>query len=142
MPVTAATVGRANELGAELYRHEDLSFDPGRADAMAELAAHPEFGGAWLIEADGRTAGYVVLAICYELELHGRYGVLDEFYLDESYRGRGIGTRTLAFIDEQCRARGLKAARLQVGHTNLRARGLYERSGYRVEERHLMTKWL
>ncbi|HME71862.1 MAG TPA: GNAT family N-acetyltransferase, partial [Myxococcota bacterium] len=131
------------ELSAELYRLEGLAAqDVGRERAMAELIAHPELGAAWLIRADGCVAGYVVLTVCYSLEFHGRFGLLDELYLEEAWRGKGTGKAALAFVDDECRQRGLKAVRLEVGHANARALELYRRSGYRVAERHLMTKWL
>jgi ribosomal protein S18 acetylase RimI-like enzyme len=142
-PVDEASLERANALSSELYRHEGLpAQDAGRERALAELAAHAESGGAWLILADSAVAGYVVLTACYSLEFHGRFGLLDELYIEERWRGRGIGNAALAFVDEQCRSRGWKAVRLEVRHTNLRARELYRRAGYRAEERHLMTKWL
>jgi ribosomal protein S18 acetylase RimI-like enzyme len=141
--VTAASVEGANEFGAALFLHEGgLIFDQGRRDAMTELVGRPEFGGAWTIHFGERAVGYIVLTVCYSLEFHGRFGLLDEFYIEEGARGQGIGSKALAFIDEQCRARGLRAVRLEVGHTNVRARGLYERWGYRADERHLMTKRL
>jgi ribosomal protein S18 acetylase RimI-like enzyme len=99
-------------------------------------------GGAWLIESAGETVGYLVLTICFSLEFHGRFALLDEFYLVDSARGQGIGTLALGFVEQECRIRGLKAVRLEVGRTNLRALGLYRRAGFEVEERHLMTKWL
>lgn len=141
-PVDADSLRQANAFGAELYRHEGLPDDGGRERALAELVSHPEFGGAWLIAADGAFAGYVALTACYSLEFHGRFGLLDELYIDEAWRGKGLGTATLAFIDEQCRRRGWKAVRLEVGHDNPAAQEVYRRGGYRTEARHLMTKWL
>ena len=142
-PLNDAWLPRAIQLSSELYRLGGLPpQDAGRERAMAELIAHPELGGTWLIQAEGEVAGYVVLTVCYSLEFHGRFGLLDELYLEEGWRGNRIGTAALAFVDEECRRRGLKAVRLEVGHTNVRAQGLYRKLGYRVEERHLMTKWL
>jgi ribosomal protein S18 acetylase RimI-like enzyme len=135
-----AASARVNALADELYLLEGLPMDDGRQQAILELVQHPEFGGAWLILADGAEAGFVVLTACYSLEFHGRFGLLDEFYLAPPFRSKGIGSRTLEFIDEECRSRGWQSVRLEVAVENLRAQELYRRAGYRVEERHLMTK--
>jgi len=68
--------------------------------------------------------------------------LLDEFFVDSAWRSQGIGTQALAFAEEWCRSRGLRALRLEVGHENPRALGLYQRTGFEVHDRHLMTKWL
>jgi ribosomal protein S18 acetylase RimI-like enzyme len=141
--VDQAGLPRAVELSDALYRLDGgVVHDEGRVRAMAELIAHPEFGGAWLIRSGGNVAGYVALTVCYSLEFHGKFGLLDELYVEEGWRGKGIGASALAFIDAECRQRGLQAVRLEVSHANIGALELYRRSGYRVEERHLMSKWL
>ncbi len=147
MEITFAAVDRtsvqqANALSNKLYLLEGLPMDEGRRRAMFELAEHPEFGGAWLILADESVAGYVVLTACYSLEFHGRFGLLDEFYIDERWRGKGLGTAALDFVDRQCRSRGWKSVRLEVAVENLRAQELYRRSGFEAERRYLLTKWL
>ncbi len=142
LAVDRASSEQANALSNELYLLEGLPMDEGRRQAMFELAEHPEFGGAWLILADGSAAGYVVLTTCYSLEFHGRFGLLDEFYIDERWRGKGLGTAALAFVDEECRSRGWKSVRLEVAVENLRAQELYRRAGFEAERRYLLTKWL
>lgn len=116
--------------------------DPRRESAMAELIDRPEFGGTWLMLVDGIVAGYLTLTACYSLEFHGAFGLLDELFVEEAYRGQGIGKAALSFVDEQCRARRWKAVRLEVSKTNVGAMELYRKSGYRAEERYLMTRWV
>ena len=123
--------------------YEQGEFDEARArSSYLDLVAHPEFGGLWWIEVDGQAVGYVVLTICYSLEFHGRFVLLDELYIEPPWRGRGLGGKALAFADRYCRDRGLKAIRLEVWRQNPRAIELYKRSGYEVDDRHLMTKWV
>src|SRR5579883_3166651 len=110
-----ASAARTDPFAQQLYLIDGLPMDDGRERAMRELAAHPEFGGAWLILADGAAAGFLVLTACYSLEFHGAFGLLDEFYIAGPWRGKGLGTAALTFIDEECRSRGWKAVRLEVG---------------------------
>jgi diamine N-acetyltransferase len=56
--------------------------------ALIELL-NPTLGLAWLVLDADAPAGYVVLCFGYSLEYLGRDAFLDEFYLRESYRGRG-----------------------------------------------------
>ena len=127
----------------QLYQQDSLGYDEHRARlAIDGLFAEPSHGGIWLIHADAAPVGYLVLTIGYSLEFHGRYALLDEFFVDRAWRGQGIGTRALAFAEEWCRSRGLRALRLEVGHDNRRALGLYQRTGFELHDRHLMTKWL
>ena len=83
----------------------------------------------------------MVLTFGFSLEMHGRYALLDELYVEKAWRGRGIGTEAVEFVEEQCRQRGLRVARLEVFDDNVRAQALYERNGFEVDDdRHLMTK--
>ena len=142
LPLTAAGVDRALTMMVQLYAG-NMKYDPAVARAAIEwLIDNDACGAAWFIEAGGKTAGYLVLTIGYSLEFHGRYGLLDELFVEEAFRGQGIGSQALAFAEEVCRLRGLRALRLEVGRANPRAQSLYNRTGFEVHDRNLMTKWL
>jgi len=141
LPATAADIDTATAFMAQLY--SVAGFDEARARAaFQDLLAQPEFGGLWLIHAAGECAGYIVLTICYSLEFHGRFVLLDELFVDAVWRGQGLGAQALLFADEFCRMHGLRAIRLEVASQNPRAMELYERSGYGVDDRYLMTRWV
>lgn len=130
-------------LSGQLYAREGLAWDRERARRAAEeLIAEPQSGGIWLVCVDGETAGYLVLTVCYSLEFGGQFGLLDEIFLAEPWRGRGIGTEALEFAAEWCRERGMEALRLEVWTANASAIRLYQRAGFTLEERHLMTRRL
>jgi GNAT superfamily N-acetyltransferase len=142
LPITAAGVDRTLEMMAKLYS-SNMRFETIQARSAIEwLIDHDACGAAWFIQADGQTAGYLVLTIGYSLEFHGRYGLLDELFVEESLRGQGIGSQALAFAEQVCHLRGLRALRLEVGRANPRAQALYGRAGFQAHDRDLMTKWL
>jgi len=127
----------------KLYSEAGATHHRGRARrAVQGLIANPELGGVWLIELDGEAAGYLCVTLCYSLEFDGPFALLDELYLKEASRGKGIGAQAAGFAENWARARGLAAIRLEVGRTNLRAIELYRRQGFAAHDRHLMTKWL
>ena len=143
VPLSASALETALALRRRLYLHEDLAWEPaGDAALLLALIADPSSGILWLIEVEGQIAGYLLLTFCYSLEFQGRFGLLDEFFIEPAWRGQGLGSAALAFAETACRERGLKALRLEVGHANPRALELYRRHGFAVEPRHLMTKWL
>jgi len=143
LPLTPPGVPRLLEFMQQLYARDALSYDENRARlAIDGLFAEPAHGGIWLFHADGAAVGYLILTIGYSLEFCGRYALLDEFFVDAEWRGRGIGSQALGFAEDWCRARGLRALRLEVGYHNVRALGLYKRTGFELHDRHLMTKWL
>jgi len=127
---------------ARLYAG-NMRFEIAQARSAIEwLIDNDACGAAWFLEADGKVAGYLVLTIGYSLEFHGRYGLLDELFIEESFRGQGLGTQALAFAEEVCRLRGLRAVRLEVGRGNPRVQALYQRAGFHAHDRDLMSKWL
>jgi ribosomal protein S18 acetylase RimI-like enzyme len=131
------------ELMREYYTFDHLSFDEAAArPALEALLENVAFGRAWLIEGDGAPLGYVVLALGYSLEYHGRDAFVDELYIREPYRGRGIGRQALALLETTCRELGVQALHLEVDHANTVAQEVYRRAGYQDQGRYLMTKLL
>jgi len=130
-------------LMSEFYALEHLRFDEAEARrALHQLLGDRAFGAAHLIRLGDETVGYLVLTFGFSLEFHGRDALLDELYLREPYRGRGIGRASLAFAEAVCRREGIAALHLQVERRNRRAQEVYRRAGYKEHDRHLLTKWL
>jgi ribosomal protein S18 acetylase RimI-like enzyme len=126
-----------------LYEHEGIAFEAERSrSALTGLLANPQWGSIWLLLADGETAGYVAVTVGYSLEFGGRFGLLDELYVEDAWRDQGFGRQAVSFAEDWCRAQGLRALRLEVGYDNARALGLYRRTGFEVHDRHFLTKRL
>jgi GNAT superfamily N-acetyltransferase len=143
LPLTHAEIDGVLAMMSQLYAQDAIPWDENRSRrAILDLLAAPDSGGTWLTVVDGVTAGYVVLTICFSLELYGRYALLDEFFVEEAWRGQGIGGQALDFVEEQCRRLGVKALRLEVDRHNDRALDLYRRRGFEAHDRYMMTKWL
>ncbi|MEA2624018.1 MAG: hypothetical protein QOD06_63 [Candidatus Binatota bacterium] len=128
----------------ELYELDGYGYDGARAlEAVCALLRDPRFGRIWLIHAEEpEPVGYVVLTLGYSLEFHGRDAFLDELYVREPHRGRGVGTAAIAVVEEACRELGVGALHLEVERRNVRAAELYRRLAYVDHDRFLMTKRL
>jgi GNAT superfamily N-acetyltransferase len=141
--LTAGAMDQALDMMGRLYSEGGATHHRERARrAVEELMLNPQLGGIWLIDLGAETVGYLCVTVCYSLEFAGRFALLDELYLQEAWRGQGIGAQAIAFAEDWSRAHGLAAIRLEVEHANLRALELYQRQGFKAHERHLMTKWL
>ena len=127
----------------EFYLHEDLAFDEARArQALEGILNNELFGRVFLILAEEEVAGYTVLTFGYSLEFHGRDAFVDELFLHERFRGRGLGGQVLEFLAAVCVESGVKALHLEVERKNAAAQRAYEKFGFAGHDRFLMTKWV
>ena len=125
----------------EYYEFDHLPFDEQNARTALENFVGNEFlGRVWLIQYEGETVGYVVLTLGYSLEYGGRDAFVDEVYIRESHRGRGIGQRTLSFVEDVCRSLNVRALHLEVERANTGAHAVYRKTGFVDHDRYLMTK--
>jgi GNAT superfamily N-acetyltransferase len=108
--------------------------------ALGGILSNAEHGRVVVIELESRPVGYYALTLGYSLEFGGRDAFVDELYLRAPQRGRGIGTQALEHAAGLCAELGVGALHLEVDHVNPRARALYERAGFAVHERALMTR--
>ncbi|HVF28226.1 MAG TPA: hypothetical protein VM943_08295 [Pyrinomonadaceae bacterium] len=66
----------------EFYAVEHLTFDEAAARAaLRQVLHHGALGSVYLIRSGEAVAGYVVLALGFSLEFHGRDAIIDELYL-------------------------------------------------------------
>ena len=107
--------------------------------ALCRLLRDASLGHVFLIERDGVAIGHAVVTFGFDLEFGGRDGFLTELWVDPDDRGQGAGTAALRLLDAELRARDVRALHLAVRPDN-RARHLYERAGFTVPPRILMTR--
>jgi len=120
------------------FDHADpFDYAPAKA-AMAHIVSNPEIGRVWLIQEREETVGYAVLTFSYRLEYRGHYAFLDELYVSESMRGKGIGTAALAFVQASCEQLGISKLQLEVKQDNPVAIALYRRNGFQPQDRQLL----
>jgi ribosomal protein S18 acetylase RimI-like enzyme len=74
------------------------------------------------------------------MEYHGRCGLVDELYIREEHRGKGIGKKVFALIEEYLQSQKMRSLSLVVDFWNEPAEALYLKLGFRRKKRHLMVK--
>ena len=140
-PAEASDVPALLPMIGALCELDGTPFD-GRAvgRALTQILADESLGRVWLIQSGGEAAGYLVLTFGFSLEFGGRDAFIDELYVREEFRGRGLGRRAIELGERACRERGVGALHLEVERANAGAQELYRRSGFRDHDRYLMTK--
>ena len=142
-PATEADVEVILTMMEDFNAGEGIAFERARfAPMLRKLLASPSVGSVLLFTADDLPAGYAVVTFGYDLEFGGRDAFLTELYVEGARRRAGVGAAGLAAAEEFARANGVHALHLGVRHENARARALYDKSGYRVVDRVIMTKRL
>jgi GNAT superfamily N-acetyltransferase len=131
------------EMMREFYAQQEMRFDePAASLAINRVLNNPELAQIYLIFRGSELAGYFALTFCFSFEFHGRFALFDELYLREPFRRQKLGKAVVVFAEDLCRKAGIKALRLEVGRENQPAQSLYLASGFKEDERNLMTKWL
>jgi GNAT superfamily N-acetyltransferase len=82
-------------------------------------------GTVYRILENGRLAGLCWVEVC------GRVLLLHSLVMRPSFRGRGLGTRTLEWLEDQYQG-AVDEIELRVHRSNPRARALYQRCGYQA----------
>ena len=128
------------QLIQEYYKFDGHFFDDNSVrKTLAKILLDNSLGRIWLIQHDGEAIGYIVLTFGYSLEYRGRDAFIDEFYIRETHRGQGIGTKTIQFIESVCPGLEIKAVHLEVERKNLAAQSFYRQVGFKDQDRYLMT---
>jgi ribosomal protein S18 acetylase RimI-like enzyme len=126
---------------AVLFNDEDgHPLSRGGRAALKALCEGTPHGLGFMIERAGDAIGYLVIGLGFSVEFGGIDGFLDEFYIAPAHRGRGFGTAALKALDGVARRMKIKALHLEAMPGNGGAARLYERLGYRLSERRLMSK--
>ena len=104
------------------------------AKALQQLICSEQLGRIWLILLDGTAIGYTALTFGFSLEMGGRDAFIDELFLIEAARGKGIGKRVMHFLKTEAQKSGIQALHLVVNRHNEPAQRLYKMSGFQARQ--------
>ncbi len=125
---------------AEFYAEAGYTLNRRHAKAaFAAILADRRLGYVWLIQADSKSVGYLVMTLVYSMESGGFNAFVDDLYVQAPYRNRGLGKKALAEMRRFCNTREIRAMSVEVGRDNLQAQGVYRRTGFVATDRQLLT---
>lgn len=138
-PLEASQIETITSMMKDFYTIDNYPIDIKVSKKLfQEFISDEHLGKAWLIYSEDELVGYVILTFVFSFEYQGRIAFIDELYLKESARGRGIGAKTLQFIKEQIPKLSLKLLYLEVEHHNENAQKLYLANDFEIHNRKLL----
>ena len=141
-PATPTDLFALTALRREYCPSDGVIFDPDRNRAhLTRLLGDPGLGALWLAMEGEAPVGYVCLCTGYSLEF-GRDAFVDELYVRERSRGKGVGRALLETAITACPSLNIDAVHLLVAPDNMRARLMYEQRGFAEENRRILTLWI
>ncbi|WP_223845640.1 GNAT family N-acetyltransferase [Flavobacterium selenitireducens] len=109
------------------------------ASLFRKFIREENLGKSWLIASDGDIAGYVIMTFVFSFEFAGTIAFVDELYIKDGFRGKGIGKETIDFVKSEAEKRDLKILYLEVEHHNSNAKKLYLDKGFSAHKRQLLV---
>ena len=114
-----------------------------RKAALSTLLEGSPHGAIWMIGPRSAPVGYIAVSFGWSIEFGGLDAFLDEIYVRERVRGRGMGSEALATLVRALSEQGIKAMHLEVDANDERVRSLYSRIGFETRDRyHLMSRMM
>ena len=127
------------QMMSDFYAIDNYPIDIERSKKLFhEFIENENLGKAWLIYDSEVIVGYVILTFVFSFEYGGKIAFIDEFYLKEKARGKGIGNKTVAFIKSESTKLSLKLLYLEVENHNEKAQKLYLAHDFAIHNRKLM----
>lgn len=125
----ADDMGRANEWNEEQ-----------KANVVREMANHP-CALILFAKADGKYVGICTCFYAYSTFLAKPLLNIHDIYIEESFRGSGIGKKLVQTLGEIAKRENCGKITLEVRKDNLNARDLYKNEGF-TDAPHSMFFWI
>lgn len=96
-------------------------------DTFEELMKSSTYAEAFIFEQERKIAGYGLIARTYSQEAGGTVIWIEEIYVKEEFRNKGLGSEFINYVKENIPA---KRYRLETEPDNTKAQELYKRHGF------------
>lgn len=119
-------------LSEEFYNSEAVlhSISPKIIEStFEEIVNSDRYLEAFIFSYDGEDCGYGLLAKTFSPEAGGICIWIEEIYIREAMRDKGLGSKFLNFVEDNY---DFTRLRLEIEESNEKAQSLYERYGYKV----------
>jgi ribosomal protein S18 acetylase RimI-like enzyme len=103
-----------------------------------EFISNEHYGKSWLIYSEKEIVGYIILTFIFSFEYGGKIAFIDELFIQETARGKGIGKEAIQFIQREVPKLSLKLLYLEVEPHNENAQKLYLAHDFELHNRKLM----
>lgn len=126
-------------LMVDFYAIDKYHIDPSASEKLFEAFLDDQnLGKAWLIYNEETVVGYAILTFVFSFEYGGKIAFIDELYLTENARGKGIGKKALELLTDRARESNVKLLYLELENHNEKAQKLYLAGGFVPHNRKLL----
>ena len=138
-PIEKQDIIKTSALMVDFYAIDNYPIDTEKTkELLDQFIENPALGLAWLIYVNDTIVGYLILTFVFSFEYQGKIAFLDELYVTETARGKGIGNQAINFIKSESKKLDLKLLYLEVEEHNRKAQKLYLAHGFEMHNRKLM----
>jgi GNAT superfamily N-acetyltransferase len=119
------------EMINELWTYDDVAADRDNINQAVDLVfSQPDLAEIHLLYEGDKVAGYFILVPSFGIEYGGLYVTLDELFVREPFRRRGLGRRILNFVLDRCREQGWLVVEAMAFQENETAQYFYGSHGF------------
>ena len=76
----------------------------------------------------GYITGNIILPESFRIQI--KMGIIDSLFIEEQYRGQGLGSKLISFFENWCIDKGIHRTRIVASFKNQKGIKLYKRLGY------------
>ncbi len=125
----------------EFYKIDQYDFEESTQFKITkDFILNPQLGRCWIIKLEELTAGYICLTFDFSFEYGGKIAFVDELYIKPEYRKKGIGSKILPQIIEKAKTLKIMTLLLESEKHNVIANKLYQKNGFKSNERYLLHR--
>ena len=138
-PLEIADISIITQMMQDFYAIDNYPMDVEVAKTLfQEFISNEHLGKSWLIYSENEIVGYIILTFIFSFEYGGKIAFVDELFIKETARGKGIGKEAIQFIQREVPKLSLKLLYLEVEPHNENAQKLYLAHDFELHNRKLM----
>ena len=138
-PLEISDISIITQMMQDFYAIDNYPMDVEVAKTLfQEFITHEHLGKSWLIYSENEIVGYIILTFIFSFEYGGKIAFVDELFIKETARGKGIGKEAIQFIQREVPKLSLKLLYLEVEPHNENAQKLYLAHDFELHNRKLM----
>ena len=127
------------------YKDENVWNSPlkfGNLEEDFELILNDTSTILFAIIEEEKMIGFMNIQCFYSVWSHGKVFFLDDFFIEENFRGKGYGEKALKDLQKYAKKGGIKRIQLMAENTNPKAIEFYRKHKFNEQEIHLFLKYL
>ena len=138
-PLEIADIEIITQMMQDFYAIDNYPMDVEVTKTLfQEFISNEHLGKSWLIYSESEIVGYIILTFIFSFEYGGKIAFVDELFIKETARGKGIGKEAIQFIQKEVPKLSLKLLYLEVEPHNENAQKLYLAHDFEFHNRKLM----